>query len=184
MPAITEAAIKGAYFIDVEPHTDDRGFFGRLWDATDFDALGLRTDISQCSISHNVRRNTLRGLHMQIEPFGEAKYVRCTHGRLFDVAVDLRSSSPTYMRWTSTELSRDNRRMFYIPPGCAHGFLTLQDDTEVFYMIAGRYEPASAITIRWDDPQFGIEWPVRDALSISRKDADAAPWHPSRSSKD
>ena len=142
-----------------EPHVDERGFFARTFSAEEFARLGLNPMVAQCSISFNERRGTLRGLHLQAPPHTEAKLVRCTQGRMFDVAVDLRTASSTYLRWTATELSAENRRSLYVPEGCAHGFLTLADATEVSYQISRGYVAEAGSGYRWDDPAFGIDWP-------------------------
>jgi dTDP-4-dehydrorhamnose 3,5-epimerase len=155
----TETALKGAHLVDLERHEDDRGFFARSWCAGEFETSGLNPRIAQCSLSFNVRKGTLRGMHYQVKPFEEAKLVRCTRGSLCDVIVDLRPDSPTYARHLSVFLSADNRRMLYVPEGFAHGFLTLEDATEVFYQISELYSPESQRGFRWDDPAFGIVWP-------------------------
>jgi dTDP-4-dehydrorhamnose 3,5-epimerase len=155
----TETALKGAHLVDLERHDDERGFFARSWCAGEFEASGLNPRIAQCSLSFNVRKGTLRGMHYQVKPFEEAKLVRCTRGSLCDIIVDLRPDSPTYARHLSVFLSADNRRMLYVPEGFAHGFLTLEDATEVFYQISELYSPESQRGFRWDDPAFGIVWP-------------------------
>jgi dTDP-4-dehydrorhamnose 3,5-epimerase len=155
----TETALKGAHLVDLERHDDERGFFARSWCAGEFKASGLNPRIAQCSLSFNVRKGTLRGMHYQVKPFEEAKLVRCTRGSLCDIIVDLRPDSPTYARHLSVFLSADNRRMLYVPEGFAHGFLTLEDATEVFYQISELYSPESQRGFRWDDPAFGIVWP-------------------------
>ncbi|HEY5198084.1 MAG TPA: dTDP-4-dehydrorhamnose 3,5-epimerase [Solirubrobacteraceae bacterium] len=155
-----QTPLPGAWVIDVDPLADDRGWFARTFDAAEFAARGLRTDVVQCNASFNVRRDTLRGLHYQAAPHGETKLVRCVRGRVFDVAVDLRPDSPTYRRWHAVELTDANRRMFYIPDGLAHGFQTLTDDSELLYMMGTQYVPDAARGVRWDDPAFAIDWPV------------------------
>ena len=155
----TPTAVDGAYIIDVEPHTDDRGLFARTWDVQEIRARGLEEPIVQCSTSFNRYEGTLRGMHYQVAPYAEGKYVRCTRGAAYDVAVDLRPDSPTYTQWVGTELSAGNRRTLYVPPGCAHGFLTLEEATEIYYQITTAYAPAHARGVRWDDPAFEIEWP-------------------------
>jgi dTDP-4-dehydrorhamnose 3,5-epimerase len=155
----TETPLTGAWVIDVDPLTDERGWFARTFDAAEFEARGLSASVVQCNASFNVRRDTLRGLHYQAAPHGESKLVRCVAGRIFDVAVDLRPDSPTYCRWHGVELSAANRRMFYIPDGFAHGFQTLSDDAELLYMMGHEYVPGAGRGVRFDDPAFGIEWP-------------------------
>jgi dTDP-4-dehydrorhamnose 3,5-epimerase len=167
----TELGIAGVYWIDLELHEDERGFFARTFCVREFEERGLSTLIAQCSTSFNARRGTLRGLHYQAAPHEETKVVRCTSGAVFDVVVDLRVSSPTRGKWESAELSGSNRRMLYIPPGVAHGFQTTEDNTEVFYQISTEYVPSAARGIRWDDPQLAIDWPLRDEKIISARDA-------------
>lgn len=166
----TETELKGAYIIEPEPVADERGFFARTFCAKDFAKRGLSAGMAQCSTSFNNRRGTLRGLHFQAAPHAEEKLVRVTMGAIFDVIVDLRDGSPTYGRWIGQELSAENRRMFYIPKGFAHGFQTLQDKSEVFYQISTFYQPASARGVRWNDPAIGIDWPDAANAIISERD--------------
>jgi dTDP-4-dehydrorhamnose 3,5-epimerase len=155
----TETALKGAFIIDPERLADERGFFARTWCQREFAAQGLSTKFVQCNISFNKKRGTLRGMHYQATPHEEARLVRCTRGAIYDVILDLRPESPTFRQWLSVELSAQNSRMLYIPEGFAHGFQTLEDDTEVFYQMSEFYHPESARGIRWDAPAFGIRWP-------------------------
>jgi dTDP-4-dehydrorhamnose 3,5-epimerase len=164
-----ETGIAGAWVIEPDRLEDDRGFFARTWDADDFAERGLNTRLVQCSISYNRVRGTLRGLHYQAAPYEEAKLVRCTSGALFDVALDLRADSPTYGDWFGVELSADNRTALYVPEGCAHGFLTLDDGSEIHYQISERYMPAAARGVRWNDPAFAIEWPG-EVVVINERD--------------
>jgi dTDP-4-dehydrorhamnose 3,5-epimerase len=164
----TETALRGVYVIDPEPIADARGFFARTWCVEQFGRRGLNTRLAQCSVSFNLKRGTLRGLHFQTEPYQEAKVVRCTSGSIYDVAVDLRAGSPTYARHVALVLSAGNRRMLYVPEGVAHGFQTLEDDTEVFYEISEMYHPEHAAGVAWDDPAFGIEWPVAAPIMSER----------------
>ncbi|GAB4293621.1 MAG: dTDP-4-dehydrorhamnose 3,5-epimerase [Oscillatoriaceae cyanobacterium] len=164
-----ETKLKGAYLIETEPVTDDRGCFARTFCEQEFAAKGLKTHLVQCNISFNHKKGTLRGMHYQIAPYQEAKLVRCTKGAIYDVIIDIRPDSPTFKQWSAAELTADNRRLVYIPEGFAHGFQTLEDNTEVFYQMAEFYHPESARGIRWDDPAFGIEWPS-EASVISPKD--------------
>lgn len=159
----------GAYIIDIEPMADERGFFSRSWCRRELEKRGLNPDIAQCNISFNKKRGTLRGMHYQAEPHAETKIVRCTGGAIYDVIVDLRPESSTFKKWIAVELSAENRRMLYIPPGVAHGFQTLMDGTEIFYQISEFYHPESSCGVRWDDPTFGIAWPPADRV-ISEKD--------------
>ncbi len=164
----TETPIPGVVVVDIEPLEDERGFFARSFCAEEFAARGLTDSFVQTNIAFNELRGTLRGLHYQAAP--EPKLVRCTRGALFDVAVDLRPDSPGYGCWTGHELSADNRRALYIPEGCAHGLLTLEDETEVSYLMGAAYDPACARGVRWNDPAFAIDWPFAP-LVISERDA-------------
>ncbi len=154
-----QTKLAGVYEIEIEVHRDDRGFFARTWCEREFREHGLNPNLVQCSISSNSRKGTLRGVHYQTQPNQEAKLVRCTRGSLYDVALDLRRGSATYMQWTGAELTAANHRALYIPEGCAHGFLTLEDDTEVLYQMSEFYHPEAARGVRWSDPAFGIVWP-------------------------
>ncbi len=167
---VKDTPLAGVKIVEIEGAGDERGFFARTFCADTFAELGLAAEFPQCSISFNGPRGVLRGLHFQDEPHGEAKLIRCTAGAMFDVAVDLRPGSPTFGRWTAAELTAANRRAIYIPEGCAHGFLTLAEDTEVFYQISRRYEPSAARGLRWDDPDIAIDWPAAPEV-ISTKDA-------------
>jgi dTDP-4-dehydrorhamnose 3,5-epimerase len=162
--------LPGAYLIEPEPMVDERGFFARTWCAEEFRLHGLNASLAQCSVSFNTRRGTLRGMHYQSEPHSEAKVVWCCAGAIYDVLLDLRPASPTFLRWHAGELSAANRRMFYIPEGFAHGFQTLVDNCEVFYQISRPYSPEHARGVRWNDPRFGIEWPDRNPI-LSPKDS-------------
>ena len=157
---VMPARIHGAWILDVEPVRDERGLFARTWCQRELSALGLDVEIVQESISFNPRRGSLRGLHFQRLPHEETKIVRCTRGAIFDVAVDLRVESPSYLQWEGLELTAESRRAFYIPRGCAHGFQSLVDDTEVFYQITGFHAPESASGYRYDDPGFAVSWPL------------------------
>jgi dTDP-4-dehydrorhamnose 3,5-epimerase len=173
-----ETPLPGAWAIDLEELGDERGWFARTFDAEAFKAHGLNPSVAQCNASFNARRGTLRGMHYQAEPHGESKLVRCVQGAIFDVAVDLRSDSPTRSRWHGVELSAENRRAFYIPAGLAHGFQTLTDDAEVLYQMGHRYVPEAARGVRWDDPAFAIDWPaVASERIISEKDRAYPDFH-------
>jgi dTDP-4-dehydrorhamnose 3,5-epimerase len=176
---LTETPLPGAFVIDVEPHVDERGFFARTWDVDQFAALGLSTAIVQCSVAFNHRAGTLRGMHYQEEPFGEVKIVRCTSGAIFDVIVDLRSTSPTYMRHYGVTLSAKNRRALYVPIGFAHGYQTLEDESEASYLMSAAYAPHAARGVRWDDPAFAIEWPPAVERVISARDRTYPDYQPS-----
>jgi dTDP-4-dehydrorhamnose 3,5-epimerase len=166
----TELPLRGAYLIDVERSTDERGFFARSYCAEEFAAIGFRHELRQCSISYNARKGTLRGLHYQSAPHEEHKLVRCTAGAVFDVVVDIRAASPTCRQWYGTELTAENRRSLFIPPGFAHGFVSLSADAEVYYMISASHAPQFGRGFRWNDPAFAIEWPVPPTV-ISARDA-------------
>jgi len=164
-----ECNLKGAFLIEIEKHEDERGFFARLWDGKIFRDNGMNTKIAQCSISFNKKKGSVRGIHYQKSPFEEDKIVRCTRGKIFDVIVDLRKDSPTYSRWEGFEISENNYKMLYIPKGFAHGFQTLEDDTEVFYQISEFFMPDYSSGVRWDDPKIMIKWPLTIS-AISKKD--------------
>jgi dTDP-4-dehydrorhamnose 3,5-epimerase len=165
----TETIFKGAYIIESEKIIDDRGFFARSFCKREFSAYGLKTDIVQCNISFNSKKGTLRGMHMQLPPKAEAKLVRCTRGRIYDVMIDLRPESETYCKWLAIELTEKNHKGFYIPEGFAHGFQTLEENSEVFYHMFEFYDPEYATGVMWDDQAFCIEWPLPNPI-ISEKD--------------
>jgi dTDP-4-dehydrorhamnose 3,5-epimerase len=167
---INRTPIEGVAVIDLDLRQDDRGFFARSFDTSEFAAAGLEPLVDQCNISFNHKAGTLRGMHFQIAPHPEAKLVRCIRGRLLDVIVDMRPESPTRLQHVAVELSADNRRSFYVPPYFAHAYLTLEDDTEVMYQVSGSYEPTAERGLRWNDPLLGIEWPI-EVTTISAKDA-------------
>lgn len=164
-----ETPIPGAYLVEMELLGDERGFFARSWCRDEFARHGLNHNLAQCDVSYNEKRGTLRGMHYQAEPYPEAKLVRCTMGAIFDVLLDLRRDSPACGKWAAFELSAANRRMVYIPEGVAHGFQTLSDGSEVFYQMSEFYHPECACGVRWDDPSFGIAWPLPVA-AVSEKD--------------
>lgn len=161
-------AIDGIWIIEPERATDERGWFVRTFCAEAFAVRGLATSFAQCGASFNVRRGILRGLHWQADPYAEAKLIRCTRGRVYDVAVDLRARSATFGTWVATELSAENGRMVYIPEGCAHGFQTVTDDCELAYQITAPHRPALARGLRWNDPTLAIRWPIPDPLLSPR----------------
>jgi dTDP-4-dehydrorhamnose 3,5-epimerase len=166
----TDTAIPGVVAIDIEPREDERGAFARLQCPDEFAAAGHPFVPAQTSLSRNPGAGTLRGMHYQPEPHAETKLVRVVRGRMYDVAVDLRPASPTYRRWVSAELSADNARALLVPRGVAHGFLTLEPDTDVLYQISPAFQPGHEAGVRWDDPAFAIAWPAQPAL-ISPRDA-------------
>ncbi len=155
-----ESRIPGVTRITLERIVDERGLFARSWCVDELSAHGIDATLRQCSVSFSERKGTLRGLHWQQPPWEEGKVVRCTRGGIYDVALDLRAGSPTRLQWVGFELTAENRDAVYLPPGVAHGFQTLQDETEVLYMMSERYHPESAAGVRWDDPAFGIAWPL------------------------
>ena len=164
-----ETELKGVLIIEPERLEDERGFFARTWCQREFEAHGLNSRLGQCSLSFNRKRGTLRGMHYQAAPYEEARLVRCTMGAVYDVALDLRRSSPTFKQWTAVELTADNRLMLYIPEGFAHGFQTLEDNTEVFYQMSEFYHPECARGVRWNDMAFRIHWPITPSV-ISERD--------------
>jgi dTDP-4-dehydrorhamnose 3,5-epimerase len=166
----TELPLPGAFAVALQELRDERGFFARSYCAAEFAAQGLGPELRQCSVSYNARRGTLRGLHYQDAPHEEHKLVRCTAGAIFDVIVDIRQSSPTYRRWYGAELTMANRRSLFIPPGFAHGFVSLTDGAEVYYMISAAHAPEFSRGLRWNDPAFAIEWPLAPTV-ISARDA-------------
>ena len=153
-------ALPGVFEIGLEPYCDARGFFARSWCHKEFEAHGLNSAIVQCNVSFNARKGTLRGMHYQEPPKAEAKLVRCTAGSIYDVVIDLRPESATFRRWLGVTLSAAHHNMLYVPEGFAHGFLTLEDNTEVFYQMSEYYRPELARGVRWDDPAFQIAWPA------------------------
>ena len=165
----TETKLKGAYILDLKPIEDERGFFARTFCVQEFEAHGLNPCVVQCNVSYNKHKGTLRGMHYQSAPHAEAKLVRCICGAIYDVIIDLRPESPTFKQWVGVELTASNRRMLYVPEGLAHGFQTLEDETEVFYQMSEFYFPQSAQGVRWDDPAFQIDWPPAERV-ISPKD--------------
>jgi len=161
------------YIVELDRLEDERGFFARSFCSAEFAAHELAASFPQCNVSYNARRGTLRGMHYQREPYAEAKVVRCTRGAIYDVIVDIRPGSPTFRRWFAVDLTADNHRMLYVPQGYAHGFQTLMDDSEVFYMMSETYHPEAAAGIRWNDPAFGISWPLAEPI-VSARDAGYA----------
>ena len=160
----------GAFIIELEKIFDERGYFARTWCQREFEEHGLNPGLVQCNISYSSKKSTLRGMHYQVAPHEEAKLVGCTRGSIFDVIIDLRKDSDTYMKYESVELNSVDHKMIYIPEGFAHGFQTLEDDTEVYYQMSEFYDPGSARGVRWDDPVFGIQWPASNDRIMSEKD--------------
>jgi len=165
----TETNLSGAYLIELDPKADQRGFLARTFCREEFKAYKLKTEIAQANLSYNVKKGTLRGMHYQKQPYGEAKLVQCVRGAIYDVIIDLRKDSPTYTKWAAFELSALNRQFLYVPEGLAHGFQTLEDETLVYYLMFEAYAENYACGVRWNDPAFGIKWPLPDPV-ISSKD--------------
>ncbi len=170
--------IEGVIVVEIEPRLDERGFFSRSFCYHEFSAQGLQTQFLQANISFNHDAGTLRGMHWQEAPHSEVKMVRCTRGRIYDVALDLRRDSPTYLQWSGIELSAENARALYIPEGCAHGYLTLTPGAEIHYLVSTCYSPTHERGARWDDPAFGIEWPQVPKHIISSRDDSHPLWQP------
>lgn len=166
-----ETELKGAFIIEPEKRADDRGFFARSWCQKEFEQHGLVPRVVQANISNNKYKATLRGMHYQASPYEETKLVRCTRGAVYDVIIDVRPDSPTYRRWIGVELTASNYKMLYVPEGFAHGFQTLEDDTEVIYQVSQFYTPSAERGIRWNDPLFQIKW-LTPVETISEKDAN------------
>ena len=165
-----ETKLKGAFVIELEKREDERGFFARTWCQKEFEANGLKANLVQSNMAFNKRKGTLRGLHYQVAPFEETKLVRCTRGALYDVIIDLRLRSSTYQEWIGVELTDHNHKMLYIPGGFAHGYQTLEDNTEIFYQVSEFFSPEFERGVRWDDPTFMITWPQTASKIISNKD--------------
>jgi dTDP-4-dehydrorhamnose 3,5-epimerase len=163
--------LAGVFEIQIEPKGDERGFFARTWCEDEFTEKSLDPHLVQCSLSYNAKKGTLRGMHFQAAPHAETKLVRCSKGAIYDVVLDLRRDSKTYCRWIGVTLTADKRNALYIPKGCAHGFLTLADDSEVFYQMSDFFHADSARGVRWNDPAFGIVWPGKVEM-ISARDAN------------
>ena len=168
--------LHGSFVIDQQKRVDDRGFFARFWCETEFAKQGIDYKIVQINTARSIRSGTVRGMHLQNYPHLEAKVACCTRGSIFDVAIDLRPSSPTFRKWFGVELTAENGRMLYIPPGCAHGYQTLEDDTDMLYLTTAAYAPAAATGVRFDDPAFEIRWP-RSVTAVSDADRN---WQPYR----
>jgi len=166
----TALELSGVVLVDIEPREDTRGFFARSFCREEFAAQGLNADIFQCSISFNGKRGTVRGMHYQADPHPETKLVRVTCGAIFDVVIDLRPNQPSFRRWIGVTLTAENRSALYIPPGFAHGFQTLTDGAEVFYQISDAYHSDLARGVRWNDPAFGVSWPILPPI-LSEQDA-------------
>lgn len=173
------AGIDGLFRIPFDPKRDDRGFFARSFCKLSLADAGMDFEVVQANLSYNKAKGTLRGMHYQADPVPDPKIVRCVHGSIFDVVLDLRVGSPTYLKWEGFTLSGENRESIVIPPGCAHGFMTLTDDAEVFYLMGAPYEADLARGVRWNDPAFGIKWPM-EPVSISERDASYPDYGPGK----
>lgn len=171
----TAAPIVGAFVVDLDPISDSRGFFARSFCAREFQEYGLDPNVVQCNVSFNAHRGVLRGIHYAVPPAAEAKLVRCTAGAIYDVIVDLRRGSLSYREWFGIELTAENHRMLYIPEGVGHGFQTLTDGAEVSYQMSEYYVPEASRTALWNDPAFGIVWPIQQPI-MSEKDRSAPRW--------
>ncbi len=174
-----ETELKGAFIIELEKREDVRGFFARTWCKNEFESHGLNTNFVQANMSYNKKKGTLRGMHYQISPYEEIKLVRCTKGAIYDVIIDLRPDSPTYKKWIGVELTTKNYKMLYVPENFAHGLITLDDNTEVSYQVSQFYSPGSECGARYNDPAFGIKWPL-DVQVISDKDKNWADYLPKK----
>ena len=164
----TETRLKGAFLIQPELLEDERGFFACTWSQREFAERGLNSNPAQGNISFNKKKGTVRGMHYQAAPHGQAKLVRCTKGSIYDVIIDLRSSSATFKEWLGVELTASNHLMLYLPEDFAHGYQTLEDETEIVYQVSSRYAPESGRGIRWNDPAFGISWPLTETIINER----------------
>jgi dTDP-4-dehydrorhamnose 3,5-epimerase len=164
----SETELKGEFIIDLEKLEDHRGFFARTWCQREFEAHGLNPRLVQCSISFNKHKGTLRGMHYQVAPYEEAKLVRCLRGALYDAIIDLRPQSSTFKQHIAVTLTAENRKMLYVPEGFAHGFQTLEANTEVFYQMSEFYNPEHTRGVRWNDPAFGIQWPAAKRIILER----------------
>ena len=170
-----ETKFRGAFVIELEKLEDDRGFFARTWDQNEFEQHGLNPKLVQCNVSYNKKKGTLRGMHYQIKPYEEAKLVTCTKGKIYDVIIDIRPTSETYLQWLGIELSENNYKSLFISEGFAHGFQTLVDDTEIFYQMSQYYNPKYSKGILWSDKYFNIKWPIENPI-ISEKDSSYLPF--------
>lgn len=174
----TETEIAGAYRVGLKRIEDDRGFFARAWSAREFGEMGLATEFPDINFSLSKRKGTIRGMHYQKAPHQEAKFVRCVRGALFDVIIDLRPDSPTFQRWAGFEVDARSHEAIYVPAGCAHGVQTLEDNTEMLYMVSATYQPDAEAGLRWDDPFFGIEWPDVGQRIVTDKDRSWPDYQP------
>jgi dTDP-4-dehydrorhamnose 3,5-epimerase len=170
--------LQGAAIVELQKREDSRGFFARAWCQNEFKEQGLEMQCVQANLAYSERRGTLRGMHYQVAPYAEAKLMRCIRGAMYDVIIDLRPESPTFQQWAGVELTAANRRALYVPEGFAHGYLTLEDHTEAFYPVSQFYTPGAEGGVRWNDPAFGIEWPISEGLILSDKDRNWPDYRP------
>lgn len=168
---LIETKIEGVFIVELDVFDDERGFYKRLWGADELEGLGLECKLNNVGLSYNKKRGTVRGMHFQTDPFSETKLVQCVRGKIYDVVLDIRQDSKTFGEWVAEELTPQNNRAFYIPKGLAHGFQTLDDESEVLYCISEGYETQAARGIRWNDPRFGIEFPLEVSV-INERDAN------------
>lgn len=173
----TETKLSGAFLVEVKKIEDDRGFFGRAWCRKEFEDHGLNGNVVQLNTSFSRYKGTIRGMHYQVDPYQETKFIRCTRGSIFDVMIDLRPESPTFLQWVGNVLSADNYTMAYVPENFAHGFITLEDNTEVYYPVTQFYTPGAERGFRFNDPTFKVDWPV-EAVHVSDKDMGHADFDP------
>lgn len=167
----SETDIEGCFVVDLEPFSDRRGYFARAWCRSEMADHGVADHVAQINMSRSEDPGTIRGLHWQPPPHAEAKFVRCIAGRVFDVCLDVRSGSRSFGRWVGVELTPDNRKAMAIPAGCAHGYQSLESESEVLYLVSTPYAPGVETGVRWDDPAFAIRWPIADRVIVSEKDA-------------
>jgi dTDP-4-dehydrorhamnose 3,5-epimerase len=164
----TETKLKGAFEIEIKKLEDDRGFFGRSWCANEMKDHGLKNNLCQANTSFSIKKGTLRGMHYQSDPYQETKLIRCTRGAIYDVIIDLRPTSLTYKQWIGVELTQDNYKMLYVPEDFAHGFITLEDNSEVTYLVTQFYTPGAEKGLRWNDPAFNIQWPFEPVIMTEK----------------
>lgn len=169
---VTNTNLAGAFILEPEIFEDERGYFAKAWSEKELSALGVEASFVEGNVSFNNRRGTLRGMHYQASPYGQAKLVRCTRGSIYDVGVDLRRDSSTFGKWLAIELTAGSGKMLYLPGDFGHGYVTLEDDTEVYYQVTQVYTPESSRGFRWNDPAFGIEWPRFDQLYLNQRDRE------------
>ena len=165
----TKTTVNDAYIVELDKREDHRGFFARTWDKNEFEEHNLNSNLVQCNVSFSKKRGTLRGMHYQKKPFEESKLIRCTKGKIFDVIIDLRTHSSTFKKWFGVELTQENYKMLYVPEGFAHGFQSLEDNSEIIYQVSEFYTPNSELGIHWNDPAFNITWPIEEKI-ITEKD--------------